>query len=202
MPRSPIPQSIAVESLQGVSYLAAEAWQRLSQAEDPETEAAELEWLWQMQDSQEDLIDAHVELAQQMDAEIAGVTARMQHLMELHQKVIDRLTRWRTGLDRTILHLNQAGVLGTEAAGKTHSIRIKLNPPSCEIVQQSEIPPEYVTVAEETITKTTVDKAAIKQAWLRGVAVAGVKVSRRSKVVYEQIPTSLGRMKAKGSVRK
>ena len=155
-----------------------------------------------MQDSQETLIDAHVELAQQMDAEIAGVTARMQLLMQVHQKEIDRLTRWRTGLDRTILHLNQAGVLGTEAAGKTHSIRIKLNPPSCEIVQQSEIPGEYVGVTEEVVVKTTIDKAAIKQAWLRGVAVPGVKVSRRQKVVYEQIPTSLGRMKAKGSVRK
>ncbi|HEY9909763.1 MAG TPA: siphovirus Gp157 family protein [Thermosynechococcaceae cyanobacterium] len=202
MPRSPIPQSIAVESLQGVSYLAAEAWQRLSNAEDPETESAELEWLWQMQDSQETLIDAHVELAQQMDAEIAGVTARMQHLMQIHQKEIDRLTRWRTGLDRAILNLNQAGVLGTEAAGKTHSIRIKLNPPSCEVVQQSEIPGEYVGVTEEVVIKTTIDKAAIKQAWLRGVAVPGVKVSRRQKVVYEQIPTSLERMRAKGSVRK
>ena len=197
-----IPQSIAMQSLQGVSYLAAEAWQRLSKAEDPETESAELEWLWQMQDSQEALIDAHVELAQQMDAEIAGVTARMQHLMQVHQKEIDRLTRWRTGLDRTILNLNQAGVLGTEAAGKTHSIRIKLNPPSCEIVQQSEIPGEYVGVTEEVVIKTTIDKAAIKQAWLRGVAVPGVKVSRKQKVVYEQIPTSLGRMKAKESVRK
>ena len=78
MTRSPIPQSIAMQSLQGVSHLAAEAWQRLSNAEDPKTESAELEWLWQMQDSQEALIDAHVELAQQMDAEIAGVTARMQ----------------------------------------------------------------------------------------------------------------------------
>ena len=202
MPRSPIPQSIAVESLQGVSYLAAEAWQRLSNAEDPETESAELEWLWQMQDSQETLIDAHVELAQQMDAEIAGVTARMQHLMQIHQKEIDRLTRWRAGLDRAILNLNQAGVLGTEAAGKTHSIRIKLNPPSCVVVQQSEIPGEYVGVTEEVVIKTTIDKAAIKQAWLRGVAVPGVKVSRRQKVVYEQIPTSLERMRAKGSVRK
>jgi hypothetical protein len=202
MPRNPIPQSVAMQSLQGVSHLAAEAWQRLSNAEDPESEAAELEWLWQMQDSQEALIDAHVELAQQMDAEIAGLNARMQHLMQVHQKAIDRLTRWRQGLDRTILHLNQAGVLGTEAAGKTHSIRIKLNQPSCEIVQQSEIPNEYVTVKEEVVVNITVDKTAIKQAWAKGIAVPGVKIHRKQKVVYEQIPTSLERMKAKGAARK
>jgi hypothetical protein len=92
-----------MQSLQGVSHLAAQAWRNVLAADTPEQEANELEWLWQMQDSQDDLIDAHAELADQIDAELVAIEARLKYTIEVHQKELERLQRWRTKLDAIIL---------------------------------------------------------------------------------------------------
>ena len=41
-----------------------------------------LQSLWQTQETQELAVDAHADLADQIDAKIAGITARMQYLIE------------------------------------------------------------------------------------------------------------------------
>ncbi|MBD2311226.1 siphovirus Gp157 family protein [Desertifilum sp. FACHB-1129] len=194
---SRIPVSIALQSLQGVSHLAAQAWRHLSEAETSEQEASELEFLWQMQDLQEEMIDAHAELADQIDAEIAAITARLQHLQALHQNELERLKRWRSHLDELALKLNQQGVLTNIASGNRRSIVIKLNPPSCQVVDLDSVPARFMKV--QTIEKRSVDKAAIKAAWRKGNPVPGTEVIRHQKVVYEIVPNSLQRLKAQAT---
>ena len=192
--RQTAPPSVMLQSLKGVSILAAQIWRRLQGAETPEQEDDILVRLWELQTNQEALIDAHAELADQIDAELAAVRARMELLVKIHVAELDRLTRWRNGLDRTILQLNDAGLISTEAAGQTCRIRIKLNPPSCEVLNLSLVPEDYITVKE--IIERKPDKQAIKAAWNQGIPVPGTHVDRKRKVVYELAPTSLERMKA------
>ena len=193
MPKT-ISPSIALRSLKDISILAAQTWWHLAEAETPEQETAVLEQLWLLQDSQEAAIDAHAELADQIDAELAAIKARMEHLVKIHVAEIDRLTRWRESLDRTVLQLNESGLLTSEVAGQQRRIRIKLNPPACEVLDMSQIPTEYITV--KVVEERRVDKAAVKEAWKQGIPVPGTQVERRRKVVYELAPTSLERMKA------
>ncbi len=192
--RQAAPPSVMLQSLKGVSILAAQIWRRLQGAETPEQEDDILVQLWELQANQEALIDAHAELADQIDAELAAVRARMELLVKIHVAELERLTRWRNGLDRTVLQLNDAGLISTEAAGQTRRIRIKLNPPSCEVLDLSQVPEDYITVKE--IIERKPDKQAIKAAWSQGLPVPGTHVDRKRKVVYELAPTSLERMKA------
>ncbi|KAM3090289.1 siphovirus Gp157 family protein [Phormidesmis sp. 146-35] len=192
MPKT-IPPSIALRSLKGISILAAQTWRHLNGAETPEQETEVLEQLWLLQDSQEAAIDAHAELADQIDAELVAIKARMEHLIKIHVAEIERLTRWRESLDHTILQLNESGLIASEVAGQQRRIRIKLNPPSCEVVDMSQVPTEYITV--KVVEERRVNKTAVKDAWKRGIPVAGTQVERRRKVVYELAPTSLERMK-------
>lgn len=189
-----IPLSVAMQSLKGVSILAAQTWRRLQAAETPEQEDNVLVQLWELQDNQDALIDAHAELADQIDAELAAIKARMEFLIKVHAVEIDRLNRWREGLDRTILQLNEAGLIGTEAVGQTRRIRIKLNPPSCAVLNLEQVPEEFITI-KETVERRA-NKKAITAAWSKGIPVPGTQVDRRRKVVYEIAPTSLERMKA------
>jgi len=189
----PIPQSVMLESLTSTSILAAQAFQRLGNAETPEDEATQLEWLWEVKANQEDLIDAHVELADQLDAEIAAVQARMDFLVQTHNVALNRLRRWRTALDHTVLKLNQSGFLGNEAIGNTRRICIKLNPPACEVTDMSQVPEPYAKT--KLVPTEFVDKAAVKAAWNKGIHVPGTEVTRARKVVYELVPTSAKRLK-------
>lgn len=193
MPK-PMPSSVAMRSLKGISILAAQTWRHLTGAETPDQETEVLEQLWLLQDSQEAAIDAHAELVEQIDAELAAIKARMEHLVKVHVAEIDRLTRWRESLDHTILQLNDSGLIDAEAAGQQRRIRIKLNPPSCEVMDMSQVPVEYITL--KVVEERRVDKTAVKDAWKRGIPVAGTQVERRRKVLYELAPTSLERMKA------
>ena len=198
MPRSSaklqIPPSVMMQSLKGISILAVQMWRRLNQAETPDDESKALQDLWQLQESQEVAIDAHAELADQIDAELAAVKARMEYLVKIHVTELERLKRWREGLDQTILHLHESGLLDAEAAGQARRIRIKLNSPSCEILNLEEVPEKYVTA--KTVVERRADKSAIKAAWNKGIPVAGTRVERKRKVLYEIAPTSLERMKA------
>jgi hypothetical protein len=189
-----IPRSVMMQSLRGISILATQTWKLLNSAESLEQEEDALTALWELQENQGAAIDAHAELADQIDAEIAAVKARMEHLVKIHVAELDRLTRWRESLDRTILQLNESGLLGTEAAGQARRIRIKLNPPSCEILNLEEVPEAYITT--KTVIDRKADKTAIKAAWNQGIPVPGTHVDRKRKVVYEIAPTSLERMKA------
>jgi len=189
-----IPSSIAIRSLKGISILAAQTWRYLTGAETPEQETEVLEQLWFLQDSQEAAIDAHAELVDQIDAELAAIKARMEHLVKVHVAELDRLTRWRENLDRTILQLNESGLITSEAVGQQRRIRIKLNPPACEVVDMRQVPTEYIKV--KMVEERRVDKAAVRDAWKQGIPVAGTQVERKRKVVYELAPTSLERMKA------
>jgi len=191
--RSQLPISIMSQSLKGLSLLAAKIWKQLSGAESLEQEAEILMQLWQVQDDREAAIDAHAELADQIDAEIAAVKARMEHLVSIHTKELARLTRWRESLDSTILHLNESGLVSSEAAGQSRRIRIKLNPPSCEILNLNEVPPDYITV--KVVEERKPDKTKIKAAWSKGTPIPGTRVERKRKVVYEIAPTSLQQMK-------
>jgi len=193
MPK-PMPSSVAMRSLKGISILAAQTWRQLTGAETSDQETEVLEQLWLLQDNQEAAIDAHAELADQIDAELAAIKARMEHLVKVHVAEIDRLTRWRESLDRTILQLNASGLIDAEAAGQQRRIRIKLNPPSCEVIDMNQVPTEYITL--KVVEERRVDKTAVKYAWKRGIPVAGTQVERRRKVLYELAPTSLERMKA------
>lgn len=189
-----IPQSVAVRSLKGISILASQTWEQLDAAETPEQEAEIVQQLWQLQESEEAAIDAHAELADQIDAELVALKARMEHLVKIHTAEIERLTRWRERLDETILTLNSADLIAQEAIGQNRRIRIKLNPASCEVINFSQVPEDYITTKE--IIERKVDKTAVKNAWKQGVPVPGTLVERKRKVVYEIAPTSLDRMKA------
>lgn len=192
--RSQLPVSIMSQSLKGLSILAAKIWKQLVQAESLEEEAEILTQLWEVQDNQEAAIDAHAELADQIDAEIFAVKARMEYLIAIHTKELERLTRWRESLDTTILHLNESGLVGTETEGQSRRIRIKLNPPSCEILNLDEVPAEYITV--KVVQERKPDKTKIKAAWSKGTPIPGTHVTRKRRVVYEIAPTSLERIRS------
>jgi len=191
--RSQLPISIMSQSLKGLSLLAAKIWRQLSRAETLEEEVEILTQLWQVQDDREAAIDAQAELADQIDAEIAAVKARMEHLVSIHTKELARLVRWRENLDTTILRLNESGLVSSEAAGQSRRIRIKLNPPACEILNLNEVPPDYITV--KVVEERKPDKTKIKAAWSKGTPVPGTRVERRRRVVYEIAPTSLEQIK-------
>jgi hypothetical protein len=191
--RSQLPISIVSQSLKGLSLLAAKIWKQLSRAESLEEEVEILTQLWQVQDDRVAAIDAHAELADQIDAEIAAVKARMEHLVSIHAKELARLTRWRESLDTTILHLNESGLVGSEVAGRSRRIRIKLNPPACEILNLNEVPPDYITV--KVVEERKPDKTKIKAAWSKGTPVPGTRVERKRRVVYEIAPTNLEQIK-------
>ncbi|PSB49239.1 hypothetical protein C7B80_03240 [Cyanosarcina cf. burmensis CCALA 770] len=181
------------QSLKGLSLLAAKIWRHLLQAQTLEEEVEILNQLWQVQDDRVAAIDAHAELADQIDAEIAAVKARMEHLVSIHAKELARLTRWRESLDTTILHLNESGVVSSEVAGRSRRIRIKLNPPACEILNLNEVPPDYITV--KVVEERKPDKTKIKAAWSKGTPVPGTHVERKRRIVYEIAPTSLEQIK-------
>lgn len=195
--KSKLPPSLMRQSLRGISILAAQTWRQLQMTETPEAETQVLEELWRLQEDQEAAIDAHAELADQLDAEIAAVQARMQYLIQLHMKELDRLTHWRAKLDDTILRLNESGLMGLEAPGHTRRIKIKFNPPSCEIEDETKIPEKFIvtrTIPEAVECKP--DKKAIKAAWNQGIPIPGTRIDRKRKVIYEIAPSSLEAMRA------
>lgn len=188
-----LPRSIMMQSLKGISILAAQTWRLLSSAETSDQEEEALAALWELQENQAAAIDAHAELADQIDAEIVALKARMAHLVQIHQAELNRLTIWRSRLDQTILQMNVSGLLATEAEGQSRRIRIKENPPSCQILDLEAVPTEYVKT--KTVVERNPDKTAIKAAWTKGIPIPGTHVERKRKVIYEIAPTSLEVMK-------
>ncbi|MCC3407958.1 MAG: siphovirus Gp157 family protein [Microcoleus sp. PH2017_10_PVI_O_A] len=162
-------------------------WHQLESAENLDEIDRLLQSLWQTQETQELAVDAHADLADQIDAEIAGITARMQYLIELHSKAINKLQGWRERLDKTVIYFNNCDVLTSEIIGKHRRIAVKENPPTCEVsIDPSQLPAPYRRV--ETKTVISADKKAIVNAWKQGIPVDGTRVFRKRKVVYSLLP--------------
>ena len=63
------------------SFEAAELWTQLENAQTPEEEEETIKALWENQKNQELSTDTQAELAEELDAEIAGIKARLEHLV-------------------------------------------------------------------------------------------------------------------------
>jgi len=183
-----IPESVVQRSLSLSSRKAARFWAQLDSGMADPTDL--LPALQQAQGQQEDAVDIHVTLRQHIDAEIAAAQARLDALVAVHEADLKRLKGWANSLDQGVLDLYEQGLISEEALGQTYRIRVKRNPPSCVVLDESMIPEQYIKV------KTTYapDKAAIKGAIQGGEAVPGAELVRKLKVLYEAAPTSLNRM--------
>ena len=179
---------LAKDSLARYSIQAVELWNQLETAETPEEEEAILKEIWENQTNQEIAADTQAELADQLDAEICAVKARLKHLVELHNKAIERLERWRNSLDKTLLQFHSMGVIPTEIVGRSRHIRLKENPPSCEVlINPCDLPTEYRT--EKLVV--TPNKRKIVADWKQGIPVDGTRIERKLRVEYRIVPSNL-----------
>ena len=179
---------LAKDSLARYSIQAVELWNQLETAETPEEEEAILKEIWENQTNQEIAADTQAELADQLDAEICAVKARLKHLVELHNEAIERLERWRNSLDKTLLEFHSMGVIPTEIVGISRHIRLKENPPSCEVlINPCELPTEYRT--EKLVV--TPNKRKIVADWKQGIPVDGTRIERKLRVEYGIVPSNL-----------
>src|SRR4028118_1277259 len=178
---------LAKDSLARYSIQAVELWNQLETAETPEEEEAILKEIWENQTNQEIAADTQAELADQLDAEICAVKARLKHLVELHNEAIERLERWRNSLDKTLLQFHSMGVIPTEIVGRSRHIRLKENPPSCEVlINPCELPTEYRT--EKLVV--TPNKRKIVADWKQGIPVDGTRIERKLRVEYGIVPSN------------
>lgn len=179
---------LAKDSLARYSIQAVELWNQLETAETPEEEETILKELWEIQTNQEIAVDTQAELADQLDAEICAVKARLKHLVELHNEAIERLERWRNSLDKTLLQFHSMGVIPTEIVGISRHIRLKENPPSCEVlIDPCDLPTEYRT--EKLVV--TPNKRKILADWKQGIPVDGTRIERKLRVEYGIVPSNL-----------
>ena len=179
---------LAKDSLARYSIQAVELWNQLETAETPEEEEAILKEIWENQTNQEIAADTQAELADQLDAEICAVKARLKHLVELHNEAIERLERWRNSLDKTLLQFHSMGVIPTEIVGISRHIRLKENPPSCEVlINPCDLPTEYRT--EKLVV--TPNKRKILADWKQGIPVDGTRIERKLRVEYGIVPSNL-----------
>jgi len=180
---------LAQDSLSQFSVQASELWGHLSEASTPEEEESILQAIWETQGEQEKAIDTQAELADQLDAEIAAIKARRQHLVDIHTTALERLERWRNSLDATVLRLNSFGTIPNVAIGRSRQIHIKENPPSCEVqINPKDLPEEY----RNEKTTYTANKRKIVTAWNRGVPVDGTTVFKKRKVEYKLVASNAG----------
>ncbi len=180
--------SLAQQSLAGLSQTAAHLWEQLTNCQTAEEESAIITAIWETQEVQSEAIDIQAELALQLDAEIAAVKQRLEHLKAVHQSALLRLERWRQKLDETILEQNAIGILPEQMIGNSLRITIKENPPSCDVVVDAEkLPPKYRR--EKTVYSA--DKKAIIAAWKKGIPVDGTRVERKQRVVYALTATAI-----------
>jgi hypothetical protein len=180
--------SLAQQSLAGLSQTAAHLWEQLTNCQTAEEESAIITAIWETQEVQSEAIDIQAELALQLDAEIAAVKQRLEHLKAVHQSALLRLERWRQKLDETILEQNAIGILPEQMIGNSLRITIKENPPSCDVVVDAEkLPPKYRR--EKTVYSA--DKKGIIAAWKKGIPVDGTRVERKQRVVYALTATAI-----------
>ncbi|BAZ34032.1 hypothetical protein NIES4074_65460 (plasmid) [Cylindrospermum sp. NIES-4074] len=180
--------ALAQQSLAGLSQTAAHLWEQLTNCQNPEEEAAIITAIWETQEVQEEAVDIQAELALQLDAEIAAIKQRLEHLKAVHQSALLRLESWRQKLDETILEHNATGILPEQMIGNSLRITIRENPPSCEmLVDAEQLPPKYRR--EKTVYSA--DKKAIIAAWKKGIPVNGTHVERKRRVIYTLTATAI-----------
>jgi len=173
--------SLAVQSLKITSIEAARLWRDLQSTNDESEVDQILQSLWQAQTDGELLVDICADLADQIDAEMTAVKARMQHLIKIHQTAIEKLEQWRSRLDFTIVNLNEQGIINNELIGQQRRITVKENPPTCEVlVDPLQLPEEY----QRSQVKVYANKKAITEAWKRGIPVDGTHIYCQRRVVY------------------
>lgn len=171
-----------MQSLEGISILAAETWHQLEAAEDEADREAIIQEIVKLQEKQPEAIDACAELADQIDLEINTLEFRKNRLIEIHEQAIQQLTKLRQNLDDSILRMNEAGHLELDVVGHNRSISIRENPPTCHILSESEIPAEYFSETARVDRRPM--KTAIIKAWKSGIPVSGTAVEQKRKVVY------------------
>jgi hypothetical protein len=184
--------SLAQQSLAGLSQTAAHLWEQLTNCQTSEEEAAIITAIWETQEVQSEAVDIQAELALQLDAEIAAIKQRLEHLKAVHQSALLRLERWRQKLDETILEHNATGIIPEQIVGNSLRITIKENPPSCDVLIDAEqLPLKYRR--EKTVYSA--DKKAIIAAWKKGIPVDGTHVERKRRVVYALTATAIQDLK-------
>ncbi|GFE69105.1 siphovirus Gp157 family protein [Chroococcus sp. FPU101] len=156
------------------SYL----WENLERLEDEEFIK-----LIQSQISQEELIDQLVEIKTQLEADIIAIKARISYLNQIHQTELERLERWNKSLDQSLIKGYQAGMISEKAIGQKYAISFRLNPPSCTIIDEATIAPEYIT--QKTTITQKIDKKAIIEDWKQGIDLPGVSIEQKIKVIYQ-----------------
>lgn len=177
---------LAIPSLTNTSILATELWQKLESLADSEEIDQLLQSIWKNQENQELATDAYADLADQIDAEITAIKARIEYLVQIHSAAIKKLEGWRSRLDQNLLYLNESGIVNQEIVGKQRRIQIQENPPTCEVLVKPEnLPEEYQRV--QTKTTITADKKAITAAWKQGIPVEGTHVYCKRKVSYTML---------------
>ena len=174
--------SLATQVLKYSSKRAVELWNLLKQAKDESDLEILTASFLQHKSDQEVAIDAVADIAEQIDAEIAAIAARKQHLVELHNRAIARLKSRKETIDNTIIKLHESGAIANKTEGLSRAIKIKTNPPSCQVlIPTQDLPEEY---RYEKI-EVKPDKKAITQAWKQGIEVEGTEVVQKQRVVYE-----------------
>ena len=174
--------SLATQVLKYSSKRAIELWNLLKQAKDESDIEVLTASFLQHKSDQEVAIDAVAEVAEQIDAEISAIAARKQYLVELHNRAIERLKSKKETIDKTIIKLYEAGAIATKTEGLSRTIKIKTNPPSCQVlISPEDLPEEYRYEKVEI----KADKKAITQAWKQGIEVEGTEVFQKQRVVYE-----------------
>ena len=183
--------SLTTNTLKITSTEAAQLWRKLNRAQEPEEVNQLFHSLLANQEKVEEATDAMVALADQIDAEIVAVKAKMEHFAQLHNRALEKLSSWRSALDQTVINLNEQGIISSEVAGKRCKIAIRENPPTCEVLVRPEQLPEKYRITK-TKTEIKANKTKIKAAWLKGKPVDGTNVYRKRRVTYSLIPqTSL-----------
>ncbi|MBE9048522.1 siphovirus Gp157 family protein, partial [Pleurocapsales cyanobacterium LEGE 10410] len=82
---------------------------------------------------------------------------------------------------RTIIKLHESGAIANKTEGLSRTIKIQNNPPSCQVLIQTEDLPEEYRYEKVEIKP---DKKAITQAWKQGIEVEGTEVFQKQRVVY------------------
>ncbi len=95
---------LAIPSLTNTSILATELWQKLESLADSEKIDQLLQSIWKNQENQELATDAYADLADQIDAEITAIKARIEYLVQIHSAAIKKLEGWRSRLDQNLLY--------------------------------------------------------------------------------------------------
>ncbi len=174
--------SLATQVLKYSSTRAVELWNLLKQTKDEsELEILTISFL-QHKSDREVAIDAVAEVAEQIEAEIAAITARKQYLVDLHNRAINKLKSKKETIDKTIIKLHETGALSSKTEGLSRTIKIRTNPPSCHVlIPAKDLPDEYRYQKVEI----KADKKAITQAWKQGIEIEGTEVFQKQRVVYE-----------------